>query len=64
MTTVDTMIRRRVQRGANEAQSRELLDSLLASHAGDNLAAALVYEGFATERQAYTFVATGAGDDE
>ena len=40
------LIARRVRKGFNEAQSRDLLATLVASHDGDNLAHALHYEGF------------------
>lgn len=51
------MFARRVRFGANKAESRALLADLLAAHEGDNLAHALVYQSFATERQAYVYIA-------
>lgn len=46
------LIARRVRKGANAAQSAALLAALIASHTGDNLAHALVYNDFATAAQA------------
>jgi hypothetical protein len=40
------MIARRVRGGYNEAESIALLAELTASHTGDNLDAALAYNGF------------------
>ncbi|MGC4174323.1 hypothetical protein [Demequina sp.] len=54
--TSETLIARRVARGANEEESRLLLHELIAAHFGDNLASALVYQDFATEAQAQAFV--------
>lgn len=51
----DKMIARRVKGGYNAEQSKALLTHLIASHDGHNLASALVYQGFATERQALAF---------
>ncbi len=45
-STANKMIARRVKGGASEAQSRILLAELVAAHDGDNLAAALAYNGF------------------
>lgn len=53
----DTMVFNRVNKGNNEAESRRLLNELRQSHSGDNLVHALVYNGFATEKQASKFVA-------
>lgn len=53
----DTMVFNRVNKGNNEAESRRLLNELRRSHSGDNLVHALVYNGFATEKQAEKFVA-------
>jgi hypothetical protein len=55
--TTEALIARRTARGYRADESRVLLADLLRSLRGDNLAQALVYEGFATERQAYSFVA-------
>jgi len=49
------MTERRARRGANPAESVALLSELVERHRGDNLAYALVYEGFATEAQAERF---------
>lgn len=54
----DALIARRVRGGANEAQSRALLAQLRVAHAGDNLAHALVHNGFATEAQARKYAGT------
>lgn len=51
------MLDRRTAGGADLAKSRELLADLLRRHQGDNLVAALVHQGFATERQAEAFLA-------
>ena len=54
--TPEAMIARRVRVGGFAAsRSRRLLSELIAAHDGDNLASALVYWGFATERQALRF---------
>lgn len=50
------MVARRVKKGFNPIESEVLLDELLESHYGDNLAHALVFEEFATEAQAYKFI--------
>lgn len=50
------MLARRVSKGFNKGESIATLAELVQSHAGDNLASALVYEQFATEKQAYNFV--------
>lgn len=42
------MVARRVSRGYNEWESRELLARLVREHAGDNLDHALVYYAFCT----------------
>lgn len=50
------MIARRVRVGGFAAsRSRRLLSELIAAHDGYNLASALVWWGFATERQALRF---------
>lgn len=47
-------VARRVKRGAEETQSWRLLREHMNNHLlGDNLASALVYDDFATEKQAY-----------
>ena len=51
------MVARRMRGGANETQSWRLLREHLKNHYGDNLAMALHYDGFATEKQAYKFIA-------
>jgi hypothetical protein len=56
--TIDQLIARRVKGGANEAESRALLAELTAALSGDNLAHALVYNGFATGTQADAFAAS------
>lgn len=53
---VAKMIATRVSKGFNEAQSTELFNSLLASHDGENLSYALVYNNFASEGQAQLFL--------
>ncbi|KXO90991.1 Uncharacterised protein (plasmid) [Tsukamurella tyrosinosolvens] len=55
--TSQTLIDRRVAGGANREDSQALLAELLEAHAGDNLVSALVYQGFATEKQAKKFAA-------
>jgi len=54
--TTGTLIDRRVAGGANREESQHLLAELLHAHSGDNLAGALVHQGFATETQANTYV--------
>ena len=51
------MIARRTNKGYNAAESAALLNELTNSHTGDNLAAALVYNDFATEAQAAKYTA-------
>ena len=51
------MIARRVNGGANAAESIALLAELVKSHSGDNLAFALAYNNFATARAAERFAA-------
>lgn len=46
MNNNEKMIARRVRGGFNAAESRTLLEELQAAHDGDNLAAALSYNGF------------------
>lgn len=55
--STEPLITRAVSKGANPAEARRLLADLVARHSGDNLASALVYKGFATERQALQFAA-------
>lgn len=50
------MIARRVSKGFNKVESIAMLAELIKSHDGDNLATALVYNEFATEKQAYKFI--------
>ena len=50
------LISRRVSKGYNAAESAAMLDDLIARHDGDNLASALVYCDFATERASYRFL--------
>lgn len=54
--TFTQMISRRVNKGFNKLESITLLAELTKSHDGDNLATALVYNEFATEKQAYKFI--------
>jgi hypothetical protein len=54
-SAVEAMIARRVARGNRLDESRALLADLLRTHQGYNLQSALVYNGFATERQAQSF---------
>lgn len=53
--TATKMIARRTSKGYNAAESATLLADITRSHSGDNLAAALVYNEFATEAQAAKF---------
>jgi hypothetical protein len=52
---MNSMITRRASKGYNASESRAMLNELIASHSGDNLAAALVYNEFATAAQAARF---------
>lgn len=52
----ESFVLRRVRKGNRRDESETLLNELLQHHDGDNLVHALVYEGFATERQAAAFV--------
>lgn len=54
---MNSMIARRTSKGYNTNESRAMLNELLRSHSGDNLAAALVYNEFATATQAAKFAA-------
>ena len=54
-TTETQMIARRTAKGFRADESAALLSDLIARHSGDNLAAALVHEGFATEHQAHAY---------
>lgn len=55
-TEIEKMIRRRVAGGWNEAESRARLSDLL-TDSPNVIAYGLVYEGFATEKQALRIVA-------
>jgi len=55
------MIARRIAKGYNATESAKLLTEILAAHEGPNLIAALVYNGFATERLASRFHQTMDG---
>lgn len=46
------LIASRVRKGNNAEESARLLDEIAAAHSGDNLAHALHYNGFVTERRA------------
>lgn len=48
----DALVARRASKGHRADESAALLAELLAAHDGENLAHALVFHGFATERQA------------
>ena len=50
------LIGRRVAKGNDRDGSTSLLAELLAAHSGENLVTALVYQGFASERAARSFV--------
>lgn len=50
--TFNTLIGNRVRKGYDKATSVVILNQLLVAHTGDNLAHALTYSGFATEKQA------------
>jgi len=59
MTTdqlIEKMIARRAKHHGHEDKQQALFNELCQAHDGDNLAAALVYLGFATERQAYRYL--------
>lgn len=49
------MIARRTSKGFNAAESTALLAKITRSHSGDNLTTALVYNEFATAKQAARF---------
>jgi hypothetical protein len=53
---IGELIVHRTRKGNNPIQSADLLADLLERHTGNNLAAALVYNGFATEKDAQRFV--------
>lgn len=55
--TTQTLIDRRVAGGANREESQHLLAELVHAHSGDNLASALIHQGFATETQAAKYTA-------
>lgn len=56
---MDKLIATRIKSGANPTESAAMLADLVASHGGDNLATALLYNGFVkTEAAAYRAVAT------
>lgn len=50
------LIDRRASKGYSLGESYKVLEGLLMDHEGDNLVAALVYEEFATEKQAEKIV--------
>ena len=52
----EKMIDSRIAGGSSYIESRALFAELCANHAGENLANALVYNGFATEAQARKYV--------
>lgn len=58
--STNEMITRRTSKGYRADESVELLAELFASHQGENLAHALAYNEFATERQAGRFVGAAA----
>lgn len=52
----ECMVDRRVRKGNDRAESEALLEKVIAAHSvHDNLVYALVYHGFATEKQAEWF---------
>lgn len=53
---ISKMIERRVSKGNRRDDSQKLFAELVALHAGDSLVHALVYESYATEKQAERFV--------
>lgn len=53
--TKQQLIQRRVSKGYNATQSEQLLEELINTLDGYDLVYALVYEEFATEKQAYKF---------
>lgn len=53
--TTDMMVSRRVRGGHTASESIQLLAQLIRQHRGENLATALVYNGYATEPQARRF---------
>ena len=55
MSKRDALISRRAAKGFNPEESESLLDEILAMHSGDNLAHALFYNSFATEKQALAY---------
>lgn len=54
--TYTKMIDRRASKGFNRVESMMMLSELIKVHEGDNLAQALVYNEFATEKQAYNYI--------
>lgn len=58
---ISKMIERRVSKGNRLEDSQKLFAELVALHTGDSLVHALVYESYATEKQAERFVATVEG---
>lgn len=56
MANTEALIQRRVNKGFGRGDSEQLLSELCAAHSGDNLVHALVYNEFATQRQAERFV--------
>jgi len=59
MTTTDTLTTRYTAAGHSEAESRAQLAGLIDAFDGDDLAAALVEDGYATADEAAQFVAAG-----
>ena len=55
MSTRDALIARRAAKGYSPEESESLLGEILSSHSGDNLAHALFYNSFATEKQALAY---------
>ena len=54
---MNKLIERRIAKGGNREYSVALFNWLVSEHDGDNLAFALCYNGFATEKMAYDFIA-------
>lgn len=60
MANTEALIQRRVNKGFSRGDSEQLLSELCEAHIGDNLVHALVYNEFATRRQAERFVELSA----
>lgn len=60
MANTEALIQRRVNKGFSRGDSEQLLSELCEAHSGDNLVHALVYNEFATQRQAERFVGLSA----